>query len=212
MARNYASLKDESVRIFKNPILDLFSRVHWSVPLFFWIPVVIVSLYKGFSSGVSLPLTVLLFVAALGFWTLAEYVLHRFIFHFHPTTALGKRISFLTHGVHHDYPNDSKRLVMPPLLGAPLAAIFYLTFYWVLGEVYVFPFFAGFISGYLVYDMMHYAIHHAKSSNRLFQEIKTHHMVHHFNDAESGFGVSSKLWDIVFQTLFVAKGKEKLTK
>jgi dihydroceramide fatty acyl 2-hydroxylase len=209
MAKNYVSLKDESVRIFKNPVLDLFSRVHWSIPLVFWVPVVIVSLYKGFTSGVSLLASILLFTAALGFWTLAEYMLHRFIFHFHPTTALGKRISFLTHGVHHDYPNDSKRLVMPPLLGAPLAAIFYLAFYYVLGERYVYPFFAGFITGYLIYDMMHYAIHHAKSSNPFLQEMKTHHMVHHFNDAESGFGVSSKLWDIVFRTLFMTKSNEK---
>ncbi|WP_460964763.1 sterol desaturase family protein [Spirosoma litoris] len=209
MAKNYVSLKDESVRIFKNPVLDLFSRVHWSIPLLFWVPVVIVSLYKGFTSGVSLLASILLFISALAFWTLAEYMLHRYIFHFHPTTALGKRISFLTHGVHHDYPNDSKRLVMPPLLGAPLAAIFYLAFYYVLGEGYVYPFFAGFITGYLIYDMMHYAIHHAKSSNPFLQEMKTHHMVHHFNDAESGFGVSSKLWDIVFRTLFVAKSKEK---
>ncbi len=207
MARNFVSTKDESIRIFKNPILDLFSRVHWSTPLFFWVPVVFVSLYKGFSNGVSLGATVLLFLGAIGFWTFAEYLLHRYIFHYHPTTAIGKRISFLTHGVHHDYPNDSKRLVMPPLLGAPLAAIFYLAFYCALGDRYVFPFFAGFITGYLIYDMMHYALHHANFSNPFLQEMKTHHMVHHFNDAESGFGVSSKLWDIVFRTLFVPRRK-----
>jgi sterol desaturase/sphingolipid hydroxylase (fatty acid hydroxylase superfamily) len=68
---------------------------------------------------------------------------------------MGGRISFLTHGVHHDYPNDSKRLVMLPLLGASLAVIFFFAFYIILGEGYVSPFFAGFISGYLVCDMMH---------------------------------------------------------
>jgi sterol desaturase/sphingolipid hydroxylase (fatty acid hydroxylase superfamily) len=41
--------------------------------------------------------------------------------------------------------------------------------------------------------------------------MKTHHMGHHFNDAESGYGVSSKLWDVVFRTLFVAKNREKIT-
>lgn len=208
MAKNFVSAKDESVRLFKNPILDLFSRVHWSIPLFFWIPVVVYSLYKGFANGASLSATIGLFVCALGFWTLAEYLLHRFVFHYHPSTPIGKRISFLTHGVHHDYPNDSKRLVMPPLLGAPIAAIFYIAFSYVLGNTYMHPFFAGFITGYLVYDMMHYAMHHAKFSHPLFQEMKTHHMVHHFNDAESGFGVSSKLWDVVFRTLFTPKRKE----
>lgn len=208
MARNFVSNKDESVRLFKNPILHTFSHVHWSTPLIFWVPVVGYSLYKGFANGASVLATLGLFVVAMGFWTFAEYLLHRYVFHYHATTEWGKRINFLTHGVHHDYPNDSKRLVMPPLLGLPIAAVFYLAFYYTLGSTYMHPFFAGFITGYLIYDMMHYALHHAKFTNPFFQEMKTHHMVHHFNDAESGFGVSSKLWDVIFRTLFVAKKRE----
>ncbi len=211
MAKKFVSNKDESVRLFKNPILNLFSRVHWSTPLIFWVPVVIYSLYRGFSNGVSILQTLGLFVVALAFWTLAEYLLHRFVFHYHATTEIGKRISFLTHGVHHDYPNDSKRLVMPPLLGAPIAAIFYALFYYILGNIYVSPFFAGFISGYLVYDMMHYALHHAKFKSPFLQKMKNHHMVHHYNDDENGFGVSSMMWDMVFKTMFKIKRKEDIS-
>lgn len=211
MAKKFVSNKDESVRLFKNPILNLFSRVHWSTPLIFWIPVVIYSLYRGFASGVSVLQTIGLFVVAIAFWTFAEYLLHRFVFHYHATTDIGKRISFLTHGVHHDYPNDSKRLVMPPLLGVPIAAIFYALFYYTLGDIYVFPFFAGFISGYLVYDMMHYALHHAKFKNSFLQEMKNHHMVHHYNDDENGFGVSSMMWDMIFRTMFKLKRKESVS-
>lgn len=148
---------------------------------------------------------------AIVFWTLAEYLLNSFAFHYHPTTDIGKRISFLTHGVHHDYPNDSKRLVMPPLLGAPIAAISYAIFYYFLGEIYVFPFFAGFILGYLMYDMMHYALHHAKSKSSFLQEMKNHHMVHHYNDDENGFGVSSTMWNIIFKTMFKLKRKENVS-
>ncbi len=209
MAKNFVSNKDESIRIFENPILDFFSRVHWSTPLIFWVPIVLFSLYRGFMHDVSILASIGLFIAALGFWTFAEYLLHRFIFHYHPTTELGKRISFLTHGVHHDYPNDSKRLVMPPLLGAPLAAIFYALFYFVLGDSYMHPFFAGFISGYLVYDMMHYALHHATFDNAFWREMKNHHMVHHYHDAENGFGVSSTMWDIVFRTTFNINRQER---
>jgi len=202
MSKNFVSNKDESIRIFENPILDFFSRVHWSTPLIFWVPIVLYSLYKGYSNGVSVLLSIVLFIAALGAWTFAEYLLHRFIFHYHPTTEFGKRISFLTHGVHHDYPNDSKRLVMPPLLGAPLAAIFYTLFYFTFGENLMHPFFAGFISGYLVYDMMHYALHHSTFESAFWKEMKSHHATHHYHDPENGFGVSSKMWDYVFRTTF----------
>lgn len=209
MPKNFVSNKDESIRIFQHPILDFFSRVHWSTPLFFWVPIVLYCLYSGYAQGVSLLQMVGLFAAALAFWTFAEYLLHRFIFHYHPTTEFGKRISFLTHGVHHDYPNDSKRLVMPPLLGAPIAAVFYGIFYLVLGNAYMQPFFAGFISGYLVYDMVHYALHHATFDNPMWRELKNNHMVHHYHDPENGFGVSSTMWDIVFRTTFNIKREER---
>jgi dihydroceramide fatty acyl 2-hydroxylase len=209
MAKNFVSNKDESIRIFDNPILDKLSRVHWSTPLFFWVPIVLFCLYKGAAAGLSALTIAGLFAAALAFWTLAEYLLHRFIFHYHATTDLGKRISFLTHGVHHDYPNDSKRLVMPPLLGAPLASVFYALFYFTMGADYANPLFAGFISGYLVYDMTHYALHHATFDNAFWRELKNHHMVHHYHDPENGFGVSSKIWDYGFRTTFNIQRKDQ---
>jgi len=61
--------------------------------------------------------------AALGVfsWTLLEYLLHRFVFHFEaqPDSELQRDASFLIHGIHHDYPWDRDRLVMPrqPLQG-----------------------------------------------------------------------------------------------
>jgi sterol desaturase/sphingolipid hydroxylase (fatty acid hydroxylase superfamily) len=163
-------------------------------------PIVLYCLYQAYQIGIS-PLYIPLFYIGGGlFWTLAEYLLHRFVFHYHATTKIGKRISFLTHGVHHDYPNDSKRLVMPPILGVPIALVFWLLFTLILGSTNVYPFFAGFISGYLVYDMMHYALHHANIKHPLFLKLKQHHMIHHYAEPENGFGVSSTFWDTVFKT------------
>lgn len=200
--RNFVSNKDESPRIFANNFLDFFSRVHWSIPLFTWVPVVLVSLYW---SLVERQLPVLnvagYFVAAFFSWTVAEYLLHRFLFHFHPTTELGKRISFITHGVHHDYPNDSKRLVMPPALSVFIALPFWFGFQWAFGEFNL-AFFAGFLTGYLIYDMMHYALHHANVKWAWFAALKEHHMIHHYAEPENGFGVSSKMWDYIFRTTF----------
>ena len=104
------------------------------------------------------------------------------------------------HGVHHDYPNDSKRLVLPPSVSIPLAVLFYFLFNALLGPALAAPFYAGFVTGYLVYDMIHYAVHHADIKSKWFIELKTHHLKHHFKDPDKGYGVSSKIWDKIVGT------------
>ena len=58
------------------------------------------------------------------FWTLCEYWGHRTVFHFEPDHGLGKRLHWMIHGVHHDHPNDPRRLVLPPAFSIPLALLF----------------------------------------------------------------------------------------
>jgi sterol desaturase/sphingolipid hydroxylase (fatty acid hydroxylase superfamily) len=142
-----------------------------------------------------------LFVLGLFVWTLTEYLLHRFVFHFEPTSEFGKRLHFMTHGVHHDYPSDSKRLVMVPSVSIPLAALFYGLFLLISGPFYVLPFFAGFIFGYICYDEIHYATHHAPMKGRVALWLKHHHVLHHYKDPNRGYGVSSPLWDYIFGTM-----------
>ncbi len=201
MKKLFVSNKDESVRMFKYNWMEFFSKVHFSIPLFLYVPVVGYFLYKAIGNP-DLPLlhTAGLFAAGFLSWTAVEYFLHRFVFHYHPTSDLGKRIHFLVHGVHHDYPHDSKRLVMPPAISVPLAFIFYYGFIYLMGETMTASFFAGFVLGYLCYDMLHYAVHHANWDNKWFMEIKAHHLKHHFKDPERGFGVSSTLWDKIIGT------------
>ena len=118
-----------------------------------------------------------LFSIGLLIWTLSEYVMHRFVFHYHPTSTLGKKIHFIVHGVHHDYPNDSKRLVMPPVMSILISVPFFLFFYYAFGGGgATFAAFSGMIVGYLSYDMLHYAVHHSKWKNSYFEKLKKHHI------------------------------------
>jgi len=152
----------------------------------------------------------LLLLLGIGVWTITEYLLHRYVFHYEPTSKVGKYLHFMMHGVHHEYPNDSKRLVMPPSVSIPLATLFYFFFLAIVRSPYHMPFFAGFLIGYMLYDEIHYATHHAPLKNGLWQKIKHHHVLHHYHDPEKGFGVSSPLWDYVFGTVDPTEQKKSV--
>jgi sterol desaturase/sphingolipid hydroxylase (fatty acid hydroxylase superfamily) len=203
MPKNFVSNKDETVRMFDNDILEFLSRVHPSVPVIIYLPVIFYFLYIAAVNPTLTNLQIFLLVlVGLGVWTLTEYTLHRFIFHYEPKSPFGEKIHFIFHGVHHDYPNDSRRLVMPPSVSLPLAIIFYFLFYYLLGTNFVAPFFVGFLTGYLIYDMTHYAVHHFNMHNKFWLAIKNHHMRHHYMNSSKGFGVSSPVWDEVMGTNF----------
>lgn len=195
------SATPESPKMFDNRFVDFFSRVPWyAVPVVF-VPIILALL--GWSLY-SLQLPVLpvagAFAAGLFIWTLAEYWLHRTLFHWVPSTSWGPRFHFILHGVHHDYVNDPYRLVMPPAAALALGAIFFTLYYFLLGPVWVFPFFAGKVTGYLCYDMTHYYVHHGKPSSKIMKRLRAHHMNHHHNKDGRKFGVSNTLWDHVFGT------------
>lgn len=206
MTKKFVSNKDETVRMFENNFLEALSRVHPSIPVIIYLPVI---LYMCYLAIWVYQLTFINFLALvlLGIfvWTITEYTLHRFVFHYQPKSKFGEKIHFIFHGVHHDYPSDSKRLVMPPSVSMPLAALFYFIFILVLGDIFIYPFFAGFLLGYLFYDLTHYAVHHFNMHNKFWLAIKNHHMKHHYQDSTKGFGVSSPVWDSVIGTDFPPK-------
>lgn len=202
MKKNYVSNSESSIRMFKNGLMEALSKVHFSVPLFIFIPVIIFFIYQSINDGITLASFGLFFLFGFAVWTITEYLLHRFIFHYHPSSEFGKKIHFIFHGVHHDYPRDKKRLVLPPSASIPLATLFYFLFSVVLTDLHLFAFFPGFLLGYLIYDMLHYAMHHYNFKSGIMKKIKQHHMLHHYQDPTKGFGVSSSIWDVVLHSEF----------
>lgn len=188
--------------MFDNEVLERFSRIHPATPFVVWVPVaVFVLAHAVLRLHTTAGVAVASFFGGMFAWTLAEYVLHKYVFHWENDTTWGRRVHFLLHGVHHEYPSDKDRLVMPLLTSMPLAVIFYSLFMTLLGGVVGQPFFAGFVVGYLFYDGSHYYVHHFVPKNRWGRLLRRHHLTHHFADHDGGFGVSSPLWDIVFRTM-----------
>jgi sterol desaturase/sphingolipid hydroxylase (fatty acid hydroxylase superfamily) len=142
-----------------------------------------------------------LFVVGWLAWTLAEYVLHRFVFHWCGPQPWLRRFHFIFHGVHHDFPNDDKRLVMPLGVSIPVFLVFFLPCSALFGVPHTAAAMAGFGVGYLAYDGVHYFTHHMKARSRVGRYLKRFHMVHHFTGHDAKWGVSSPLWDVVFGTM-----------
>ena len=189
-----------SPRLFESPVLDRLSRVHHLVPLAIFAPAVAVLLVLAARQGMGAASLLPWALAGYVFWTLTEYWIHRAIFHFEPEEGFGARFHWIIHGVHHDHPNDPKRLVMPPGVSIPLGAAFLALFVLVLDTPRALAFGAGFFAGYLLYDMVHYHLHHGSPRTRLGRLLRELHMRHHFSDDTRGFGISAPYWDRVFGT------------
>jgi sterol desaturase/sphingolipid hydroxylase (fatty acid hydroxylase superfamily) len=200
-------------RLFKNQYLEYLTKTH---PLVIWgiyIPILVFMLY--FSASVlafSILQISLSFLGGMFFWSLFEYTIHRFVFHYFAENERAKKIVYVIHGNHHEYPRDKERLFMPPvpslLLASAVFSLMYLMGYLSGATAYVFAFFPGFVLGYLIYGTMHFAIHAWNPPFKWMKPLWRNHHLHHYKNVELGFGVSSTLWDHVFGTMFDLK-KEK---
>ena len=192
--------------MFDSRLLDALSRVHPAVPVIIFGPLILLLAAWGLSRVDAVVLVGLL-AGGYAIWTLFEYWLHRVVFHFEPSAGIGARLHWIIHGVHHDHPNDPLRLVMPPAVSVPLAALVFALLYLAFGGDYAPGLGAGFFAGYLVYDMLHYYLHHSRPHGRLGRLLRERHMRHHFQDETRGFGISAPYWDEVFGTSSRAGGE-----
>lgn len=198
-------------RIFKSDFLEFFTKSH---PLVIWglyLPLLSFligygSVNYGFSTWHILAIT----LTGVLTWTFFEYVAHRYIFHLVSDKPAVKRLVYVLHGNHHEYPHDRQRLFMPPLPSLlSSSAIFGLIYLLLRHEAFVF--FPGFMFGYLMYGTMHYLIHSGPPPFSWMRKLWRNHHLHHYKDDERGFGVSSTLWDHVFGSNFTLQPPKALS-
>ncbi len=177
------------------------THVHPVVPLVLWGPFVVYLSYRAFAVD---DLSVMQYLGwgllGLLIWTLTEYVLHRYVFHWNPSHAWGKRFVFLFHGLHHDDPHDPTRLVMPPVPAILIMFGLWHFFALFISASGMAAFMSWFTAGYLCYDYIHYGTHHFKMTSKVGRYLKKWHIRHHFAHEKARYGVSSPLWDYIFRT------------
>ena len=197
----------QKIKVFENKFLEWVTTTNHLVPFFIFIPVVLYFTYETiyfiYKGSFDQPWYIVpLILGAIFLWTFIEYTGHRFVFHSKPKSALGKKMLYVIHGAHHDYPNDPKRLVVPPVVSLLGGVLLYWMSYTMFGRVYASPFFASLVLAYLIYDWFHYVSHHVKVKNKYVRMLIKHHLEHHYKDPDSGYGFTTKFWDVIMNTMF----------
>ena len=137
---------------------------------------------------------VLFILAGAVWWTLLEYLLHRFAFH-QRGRIFGRR-----HLAHHA-DLMKRRLAIAPwqsMAGGTIlqGAIFVA----VLGPADGSAALAGMLAGYAAYEWVHYGTHYRVARTAVGRYLRAYHLAHHHKSPRARFGVTSPLWDLVFGT------------
>lgn len=140
-----------------------------------------------------------LILAGVVLWTITEYALHRFVFHFEPRSDLLQKAVYIIHGNHHSHPNDPLRNLMPPVVSLPVGGLIWLVLVSLFGPLGTWVF-LGFMTGYVAYDVVHFACHQLPMKGRLANALKVHHMRHHHLATHGNYAITGMIWDRVFAT------------
>ena len=195
-------ISTESPRLFNGTLLEFLSRTHPSIVAILYMPLVTFLIWKSvFETNVGVWTTLGIMPLGMVAWTITEYWLHRVVMHCIPDFSWGKKLHFWVHEIHHKWPNDPYRLVMPLPISMALFVLFFSFFYATIG-MYAWAFHAGFTLAYIMYDLIHFWLHHGKSDSQIFKLLQKHHLSHHFNPKyeDLHFAISVPFWDKLFGT------------
>ncbi|HEY2931915.1 MAG TPA: sterol desaturase family protein [Acidobacteriota bacterium] len=142
-----------------------------------------------------------LFAAGLLIWTLIEYFMHRFLFHWHPRSRAMHKLVHELHLAHHAAPRDPDRILARPEVSLPVSALVFGILFAVTRSF--FPaavIMAGIWTGFLYYEAIHYRLHRSAATAAFLGYQRRRHFRHHFVAEDRCFGVTTPLWDIIFGT------------
>ncbi len=128
-------------------------------------------------------------------WTFTEYALHAW----HGHRARGRNEFSRQHLKHHAQSGYFAPLDLKLRMAIPIGLATLALAIWV-GPLAIAAW-AGFFGAYTFYEVLHYRLHVATPIGAYGRWARRHHFFHHFGDARTNHGVTTPLWDVVFQTL-----------
>lgn len=187
-----------NVRLFQNPWLERLTKLSLRGFLIVWAVLIPPILWVARDTA-GLVDALGLIITGLLIWSLTEYSLHRFLFHWRPRLAPLAKFVFMLHENHHVAPNDPLRNLMPPIVSLPVAGLVWAGCVALAGPAGTWMF-LGFITGYIAYDLIHYGCHQWSSTDWLSGPFKAHHMRHHFAKDSGNYATTGIVWDHLFGT------------
>lgn len=191
----------------------LHGGAHWAEKLVFRVnhPIVPTLLFLGlgtlwlFLAASNFNFSTATYIMALGLgvflWTLIEYVLHRFVFHWTKVKEPWRTLFSELHIAHHRNTEDPGLIIAPPLV-AMIDSVFIflilwaLTWNWGLALVIL----AGIDVGYVLYEWAHFGAHEFNWKRGPLGYMRRHHLYHHYKKPGEAYGVTVPLWDMIFGT------------
>lgn len=170
-------------------------------PVFFYTALVVCLMAITPGENFSWRQDLLLIIVGVFSWTLIEYVLHRFIFHFTAHSDFGKKLIYAAHLSHHEDPRAINRLFSGLLVSLPVATAYLLLAWIATGSLHATTYlFTGLTAGYAGYEWLHFQAHHLRPRLRVFRYLRRYHLLHHYQTPQQRFGVTSPLLDVIFGT------------
>jgi sterol desaturase/sphingolipid hydroxylase (fatty acid hydroxylase superfamily) len=198
--RSYKISNKGTTSLFNNRFLEALTRTNFLFPVIMYMVLSVALSAFALLSGNRFIDLLFYFPVGLLIFSLVEYLIHRFLFHFEAKSEKMEELKYKIHGVHHAFPRDKDRLAMPPVISVCLALLFYGIFRLLLAEK-VFLFFPGFLAGYSIYLIIHYSVHRFRPPKNFLRILWSHHALHHYKSEDTAFAVSMPLWDYIFRTL-----------
>jgi sterol desaturase/sphingolipid hydroxylase (fatty acid hydroxylase superfamily) len=156
------------------------------------------------------------FGAGFLLWTWVEYQVHRYVLHGRFADGPGLWQHFLhksfdhLHWEHHARPWDGNHVNGTLRDTGPFAMLF-------LGVSFLAPPYtlsmlvAGVMQAYVCEEWVHHSVHFCNFKSRYFRYIRRHHLYHHSpKGSDVGYGLTSGLWDVLYETRIPAPIRERL--
>jgi sterol desaturase/sphingolipid hydroxylase (fatty acid hydroxylase superfamily) len=126
-------------------------------------------------------------------FSIIEYSFHRWLSHG------SVQIMAQGHRAHHENPlgYDSLQCFLPALILMALSGLLVL----LMPAKYAFLLTGIITLNYVIYGLSHFTIHHHRFHYVLARSWAANHHIHHYH-ADTNFGVTTPLWDIVFGTRY----------
>lgn len=183
-------------------VLKLFaSKNPWNV-LLYLLPIEMILFFLMKEEGIR-PLRILGAVPlALLYWSLIEYLIHRFYFHWVPKNEILRAITGSFHLYHHENPKDLEVINTGWVTGI-LGSLFHFSVFkylFQLSFIGALEVTFGFILVFYFYEWVHYLVHQKIFTNPLLRYLQNFHLTHHVSPKKN-YGQITPIWDYLLGTV-----------